>query len=125
MEALQPIVQLGPIVIRPRNEIVMHPKIYNNSSFYPWFKDCVGAIDGILISASAPLKRQHAFRSRKGEISQNVLVACDHDMRFTDIYTGIEGSTHDARVFQHAVPSPDSLFPMPPAGKYYLVDSAY
>ncbi|XP_027151924.1 putative nuclease HARBI1 [Coffea eugenioides] len=124
-EALQAIVRLAPILIRPRNETGVHPKIYNSNAFYPWFKDCVGAIDGTLIPASAPLTRQRAFRSRKGEISQNVLAACDHDMRFTYIYAGVEGSAHDARVFQHVVLSPDSSFPMPPAGKYYLVDSAY
>ncbi|XP_071926042.1 uncharacterized protein [Coffea arabica] len=124
-EALQAIVRLALILIRPTDETAVHPKIYNNNTFYPWFKDCVGAIDGTLISASTPLTRQRAFRSRKSEISQNVLAACDHDMLFTYIYAGVEGRVHDARVFQHAAPSPDSSFPMPTAGKYYLMDSAY
>ena len=37
-EALQAIMRLAPILIRPRDETAVHPKIYNNNTCYPWFK---------------------------------------------------------------------------------------
>ncbi|XP_071906029.1 protein ANTAGONIST OF LIKE HETEROCHROMATIN PROTEIN 1-like [Coffea arabica] len=102
-----------------------HPRIRNNRKFYPWFKDCIGAIDGTHVSASVPRGEQDAFRNRKGTLSQNVLAACDHDMRFVYVRAGWEGSAHDSRVLLDAISNPDAVFPTPPAGKYYAVDAAY
>ncbi|XP_011091997.1 uncharacterized protein LOC105172311 [Sesamum indicum] len=69
-------------------------------------KDCVGAIDGTLIAASVPVSMQNAYRSRHGDISQNVMDVCDFNLMFTYVMAGWEGSANDAR-------------------KYYIVDSAY
>ncbi|XP_073133806.1 uncharacterized protein [Henckelia pumila] len=63
-----------------------HPYIQENFRYFPHFKDCIGAIDGIHIKASIPCHLQVPFIGRK-DASKN--------------------------------------FPMPPRGKYYLVDAGY
>ena len=45
------------------------------------------------------------------------MAACSHDMMFTFVYTGWEGTTYDSRVFLDALTRPDNAFPMPAAGK--------
>ncbi|XP_027169408.1 protein ALP1-like [Coffea eugenioides] len=121
----QALVQLAPIALRHRNTDTTHPRIRNNRRFYPWFKDCIGTIDGTHVSASVPRGEQDAFRNRKGTLSQNVLAACDHDMRFVYVRVGWEGSAHDSRVLMDVISNPDAAFPVPPIGKYYVVDAVY
>ncbi|XP_042944692.1 protein ALP1-like [Carya illinoinensis] len=86
---------------------------------------CYGAIDGTYIDTWAPAEATNAYISRHHRVSQNVLAACDFDMRFTFIYAGWEGTAHDARIFMDALTRPGINFPWPPEGYYYLVDSAY
>ncbi|CAL5379925.1 unnamed protein product [Camellia sinensis] len=102
---------------------VMHDHM--NAWFFPWFKDCVGAIDGILVDAWVPASRQHTFRSRKATVSQNVLAACNFDMLFTFINSGWEGSAHDNAILVDSITRADLQFPHPPNGKYYLVDAGF
>lgn len=66
-------------------------------------KDAVGAIDGTHIPANVPLEEQARYRNRKQEISQNVLVACTFDMKFTYVLAGWEGSAHDGRLLRSAI----------------------
>ncbi|KAK4480137.1 hypothetical protein RD792_013195 [Penstemon davidsonii] len=86
--------------------------------------DCVGAIDGTYISANVPFEDQLRYYNRKGHLSQNVMAICDFDCCFMYVYPGWEGSANDARVLLDAVQN-DPKFPVPPPGKYYLVDSCY
>ncbi|XP_035541423.1 putative nuclease HARBI1 [Juglans regia] len=86
---------------------------------------CIGAIDGTMIDAVVPTEVREAYRNRHGKVAQNVLCVCDLDMKFTFLYTGWEGSSHDARVFIDALSQGRNAFPMPLDGHYYLVDSAY
>ncbi|XP_059436793.1 uncharacterized protein LOC132169855 [Corylus avellana] len=116
---------LGKTLIRPRQLDGVHPYIQGNPKYFPWFKDCVGAIDGTHIQAWVPAKKQNAFRGRKAVVSQNVVCACDFDMMFTFVYSGWERTTNDSRVFYDAVTRPKSEFPTPPEGHYYLVDSGF
>lgn len=95
-----------------------------NVCFY-LVQDCVGAIDGTHIPAWAPASQHDAFWNRHGELSQNVMATCDLDMRFVFVYADCEGSAHDAAIFQNAISNTHLGFPMPPQGKYYVVDSAY
>ncbi|KAK9987021.1 hypothetical protein SO802_031972 [Lithocarpus litseifolius] len=53
------------------------------------------------------------------------MCACDHDMRFTYIHSGWEGSANDLRVFEEAIKDLKHGFPRPTEGSYYLVDSGY
>ena len=98
----------------------VHPAI-DNYRFMPYFKDCVGAIDGSHIPASPPHREHTAYRNRKGFLSQNCLFACDFSMQFIYMLTGWEGSATDARVFQDACASSLVI----PQGKYLLGDAGF
>ncbi|XP_078151299.1 uncharacterized protein LOC144546633 [Carex rostrata] len=71
------------------SEIIIPPPlrtpqfIASRSEFYPYFKDCIGAIDGTHIPITIEEKKQDPFRNRKQILSQNVMVVCDFDRRFT------------------------------------------
>ncbi|KAL0359837.1 UNVERIFIED_CONTAM: hypothetical protein Sangu_0833100 [Sesamum angustifolium] len=80
-----------------------HSRMASNIDFYPYFKDCVGAMDGTLVPAWVPQIDQNRYRSRKGRLAQNILAICDFDMNFTYVYAGWEGSAADARVLNHVV----------------------
>ncbi|KAL9293182.1 putative harbinger transposase-derived nuclease domain-containing protein [Arabidopsis thaliana] len=51
--------------------LVVPTKIKDNTRFYPYFKDCVGAIDGTHIPAMITGKETASYRNRKGQLSQN------------------------------------------------------
>jgi len=44
------------------------------------------------------------------------MATCDFDMCFTFVLAGWEGLAHDARVFLHAIETPELNFPTPPEG---------
>ncbi|KAK9997303.1 hypothetical protein SO802_021989 [Lithocarpus litseifolius] len=124
--ALRAVHALGCLIIRPNADATELPhSLRGNEKYYPWFEKCVGAIDGTHISASAPSGRTTAFRDRRSDITQNVMCACNFDMRFTYVHSGWEGSANDSRVMQDALGHAEYEFPWPPRGSYYLVDSGY
>ncbi|KAF5459897.1 hypothetical protein F2P56_019808 [Juglans regia] len=116
---------LGRTVIRRTNTDRVHPYIAGNPHNYPWFEKCLGAMDGTMIDATAPSRLSNAYRNHRGRIAQNVLCLCDFNMKFTYVYTGWEGTSHDARVFPDALSRRRNQFLWPPQGYYYLVDFAF
>ncbi|KAL0342715.1 UNVERIFIED_CONTAM: hypothetical protein Scaly_1934100 [Sesamum calycinum] len=108
---------IAPKLITRPNFTDTHSRVVSNIDFYPYFKDCVGAMDGTLVPAWVPQIDQNRYRSRKGRLAQNVLAICDFDMNFTYVYVGWEGSAADARVLNHVV-SQDPKFPFPPIVPY-------
>lgn len=99
------------------------PEIRHSTKLYPYFKDCIGAIDGTHIRVKVPRVDRSRFYNRKGEITQNVLAICKFNLQFAYIYAGWEGSAHDARVLQSAISNdPDFVIP---EGKYFLADAGY
>ena len=52
--------------------------------------------------------------NRHNYTSQNMLVVCDFNMRFTFVLAGWPGSVHDMRVFNDAMTTFDNKFPHPP-----------
>lgn len=96
-------------------------KIQQNPKFWPYFKDCIGAIDGSHISAFTPHHLRGSYRNRKGFLSQNCLFTCDFDLLFTYALTGWEGSASDARIWDDAQ-STDLIIPN---GKYLLADAGF
>ncbi|KAF5466007.1 hypothetical protein F2P56_015966 [Juglans regia] len=117
--------QLGRTIIRRTDIDGVHPYIAGNPHNYPWFEKCLGAMDGTMIDAAAPSRLSDTYRNHRGRIAQNVLCLCDFDMKFTYVYTGWEGTAHDAHVFLDALSRSRNQFPWPPEGYYYLVDSAF
>ncbi|XP_059659064.1 uncharacterized protein LOC132305439 [Cornus florida] len=120
---LHAVCQLGTHIIAPPNFSVILNKIRESSRFYPYYRHCVGAIDGTHIPATLPASTQLPFRGRKGYTTQNVMAVCDFDMRFTYVLAGWEGSANDSRFLNECTENEAMNFPAPPAGKYYLVDS--
>ena len=45
-----------------------------------------------------------------------MMAACSHDMLFTFICTGWEGTANDSRILVDAISMPSSNFPMPMGG---------
>lgn len=64
------------------------------------FPGVVGAIDGCHIPISAPTEHPNSYINRKGFHSILLQGICDHRMKFIDVFTGICGSVHDARVWR-------------------------
>ncbi|KAL2492497.1 putative harbinger transposase-derived nuclease [Abeliophyllum distichum] len=92
-------------------EVVTNATIHNSSyekdnvkPWYSYFQDAVGVIDGTHIAANVPVEDQARYRNMKQVISQNVLVACTFDMKFTYVLAGWEGSAHDGRLLRSDVP---------------------
>ncbi|KAK5846540.1 hypothetical protein PVK06_002832 [Gossypium arboreum] len=119
---LRAILKLYKLVIRLPDESTPS-EIRNNPRFYPYFKDCIGALDGTHVRASVPLNIQGRFRSRKGGTTQNVLAAITFDLKFSYVLAGWEGSAHDSRILSDALSRPRGL--RIPEGKYYLADAGY
>ncbi|KAK1548811.1 hypothetical protein Q3G72_016461 [Acer saccharum] len=76
---------------------VVPDKIRDNTKFFPYFKDCIGAIDGTHILATVLGHDNSSFQDRHGNISQNVLATCNFDLEFMYVLTGWEGSAHDSK----------------------------
>lgn len=117
---LEAITNLTSVYIRAPS---LHPHpILRKPQFYPFFQNCIGAIDGTHIPMKLPLDEQEPYRNRKQTISQNCMVACDFDLKFVHIHPGWEGrSASDARVLHNALNHGFQV----PGGKFYLVDAGY
>lgn len=100
---------------------IVPPEIKKDTKLFPFFKDCLGAIDGTHIEAFVPDKDIPRYRNRKGTISQNVLAACSFDLRFIYVRAGWEGSAADGRIYEDARQHDFAI----PAGKYYLADAGF
>ena len=105
----------------PTQNTHSHEIILNDLSLYPYFKDCIGAINGTHIPAFVYENECPPFHNHKGEISQNVLAVCSFNFKFVYVLSGWKGSTLDSIVYQDARATDFQI----PEGKYYLVDTGY
>jgi hypothetical protein len=105
----------------PTSNALLHNSILNNADFYPYFEDCIGAINGTHIPVFVPEAKRTPFRNRKGEISHNMLAACSFDFKFVYILSGWKGSTSDSLVYQDARVTDFQI----PDRKYYQADAGY
>jgi hypothetical protein len=88
---------------------------------WPYFADCIGAIDGCHIPICIPPHEHGRWKNRKTQITQNVFALCDFDMNFRYILGEWEGSVHDGRVAASAKTRGLAT----PLGKYFVTDTAY
>ncbi|XP_077219594.1 uncharacterized protein LOC143853738 [Tasmannia lanceolata] len=121
-QVLKALVSMQDLFIKPPSSDTPGV-ILNNPIWMPYFKDCIGAIDGTHFPVKVPPISEYRFRRRKQRPSQNVLAACDFDLKFTYILAGWEGTAYDARVFGSAIAKPNGIPCLP--GKYYLADAGY
>ncbi|WVZ59522.1 hypothetical protein U9M48_009648 [Paspalum notatum var. saurae] len=126
-EVLNCIVAMCEQYIRPidPNFSDTHPRILSDRRMMPFFKDCIGALDGTHITTIPPSHDFIRYIGRSGKPSQNVLAVVDFDLRFTYASIGQPGSMHDTSVLFHALNIDSNKFPHPPQGKYYNVDAGY
>ncbi|KAK6150439.1 hypothetical protein DH2020_015371 [Rehmannia glutinosa] len=103
--------------------VAVPSKIRESTRFYPYFKDCIGAIDGTHVPAIVYGRDVSSYRNRHGIISQNVLAACTFDLEFIYILSGWEGSAHDSKLLNDALTRRNGL--KVPRGKTFLVDCGF
>ncbi|GJT63012.1 putative nuclease HARBI1 [Tanacetum coccineum] len=117
---LNAIISLEDQYIKQPTGDIVQKEIQDKPRFYPFFKDCIGAIDGTHVRVRVPNRDAPRYRGRKGYPTINVLVACTFDLKFTYVLSGWEGTTSDSRIVKDAVTRNDKL--IIPDGKYYLAD---
>jgi hypothetical protein len=105
----------------PDNTSPIPEDIRDSKIFWPYFRDCIGAIDGTHILAYVSEEDRPAYRNRKNQVSQNVLAASSIDLRFLYVLPGWEGSASDSRVYEDARTTDFTV----PRGRYYLADAGY
>lgn len=96
-------------------------EIRDSLDFWPFFKDCIGAIDGSHILAFVPESMWTRFQNWKGQILQNVLAVCSMNMEFLYMLPRWEGRTADSHIFE-SVHREDFRIP---DGCYYLANAGY
>ncbi|XP_010521713.1 PREDICTED: uncharacterized protein LOC104800545 isoform X2 [Tarenaya hassleriana] len=121
---LKAVKSLSREILRPPPQATPR-EITGSKRFYPYFKDCIGVIDGMQIPAHVPAKEASRFQNKNGVLTQNVLAACTFDLQFIFVYPGWEGSVPDSRILGGVLNNPNQNFPRVPEGKYYLVDRGY
>lgn len=75
------------------------------------------AINGTHVSITIAEAKQASFRNRKQSLSQNPMLVCGFDRRFTYVMAGWEGSASDAAAPKSTL---DDEFQVP-WGNYFLV----
>ncbi|KAF3793531.1 hypothetical protein EJ110_NYTH09430 [Nymphaea thermarum] len=120
---LRAICILGKDYVRRSND-EMPAHIPHSKRFFPYFENCLGAIDGTHIPAWVPASDQARFRNRKGFVSQNVMAVVGLDTRFHYVMAGWEGSATDSRVLYNALDHETDPFVVS-EGKYYIADGGY
>ncbi|KAL0549983.1 hypothetical protein IC582_014478 [Cucumis melo] len=71
--------------------------------------NCLDALDGTYIKVNVPAGDRPTFRTRKGEITTNVLGACDTKGDFVYVLAGWEGSAADSRILRDALSRENGL----------------
>jgi hypothetical protein len=112
---------LGKYIPLPNANTPLPDTFSQNPKFMPYFKDCIGAIDGTHIPVTPPASEYIPFSNRKGYTSQNVLAACNSNMEFIYLLVGAEGSMADGALWTLARGRDLTI----PAGKYYLGDAGF
>lgn len=97
---LRAIIRLEDRYLRQPTGQIVPKEIQEKKRFYPFFKDCVGAIDGTHVRVRVPNKDAPIYRGRKGYPTINVLAACTFDLKFTYVLTGWEGTASDSRIIK-------------------------
>jgi hypothetical protein len=79
---------------------------------------CISVIDGSHIAVIVSLSEQLKYSGRHGYASQNIMVVCNFDMRFTFVVTDWSGAAHDTRILNDTLLTYAQKFPHPPYGNY-------
>ncbi|XP_043484696.1 putative nuclease HARBI1 [Leptopilina heterotoma] len=108
-----------------REELVRIEEKFREMAGFP---NTVRAIDGTHIQISAPPENAVSYINRKNVYSLNVQAICDCDLKFTDVFAGVCGSVHDARLWTMSDISAAMVADLARfcPGEYYIIgDKAY
>ena len=95
-----------------------------DGKYWHFFSGFVGAMDGVHVCVKVKPELQGMYWNRHDRTSFNIMAICDLNMLFTYVWNGAPESCHDTVVLTMAQNN-DPEFPLPPADKYYVVDSGY
>ncbi|XP_052878904.1 uncharacterized protein LOC128285455 [Gossypium arboreum] len=116
---LNAVIRLQDVLFKKAEPITAN----STDPMWKWFKNCLGALDGTHIKIRVPTVDKPRYRTRKGDITTNMLGVCTPDMQFVYVLPGWEGSFFDGRVLRDAISRRHGL--KVPHGCYYLVDAGY
>ncbi|KAK6161944.1 hypothetical protein DH2020_001785 [Rehmannia glutinosa] len=113
------------VVLKLHNILLVSPEPVDASctNGWKWFKGCLGALDDTYIKVKVAETDKSRYRTRKCDITVNVLGVCDRNMKFIYVLSGWEGSTADCRVLRDAVNRRAMVNVL--AGNFYLCDNGY
>ncbi|XP_012841169.1 PREDICTED: uncharacterized protein LOC105961482 isoform X2 [Erythranthe guttata] len=100
---LRAIISLEELFLKQPNGDECSKKIQDNQTYWPYFKNCVGAIDGTHIRLKVSNSDAPRYRGRKSFPTQNILVASNFDLMFTYVLPGWEGSASDSRILNDSL----------------------
>ena len=97
------------------------PEISGNLKYFPFFKDCLGAIDGTHVNCKPSVTDRQVARDCKRAVSQNCLAIFNFNMKFLYIFSSWDGSASNSTMFYDA-----RVTDLPVLhGKYYLADAGF
>ncbi|RVW64362.1 hypothetical protein CK203_046994 [Vitis vinifera] len=102
-QVLRAIISLDDVFLKQPDGLKCPQEIKDNTKFWPYFKDCIGAIDGSYFRVKVSNDVVQRYRGRKYYPTQNVLAACSFDLKFTYVLPGWEGSTSNSRILDNAL----------------------
>ncbi len=108
-------------VFLPSDITPIPDEIWNNSKFYPFFADALGAIDGTHIRCCPSVLKQQSAWNWKGSVSQNCLACCSFDLRFQYVLSGCDGSAADTSIYNDDCQSDLPI----PKNKFYLANVGF
>ncbi|KAK4729588.1 hypothetical protein R3W88_022576 [Solanum pinnatisectum] len=116
-ECLRVILKLTPVLLVKPNPVLED----DTDDRWKWFKGCLGALDGTYISIRVEAIYKPRYRTRKGDITTNVLGVCNRNLNFIYVLPGWEGSTADGCVLRDVVVRKYGLT-VPQGYRYWLKD---
>ncbi|KAG7579002.1 Harbinger transposase-derived nuclease domain [Arabidopsis thaliana x Arabidopsis arenosa] len=93
-EVLDALLRLADDIVKPKeNDLTeVNSHLSSDSRYYPFFSDCIGALDGTHVKVRVRMDQKNRFwNSRKQYPSMNVLAICNFDMKFVYAYVGTPG----------------------------------
>ena len=72
----------------PKDDLDNPWDVTSHCKFYPFFRQCIGAIDDSLFPAKDPSKKADLYCCRKGFTAQNIFVPVSADLTFQYVLSG-------------------------------------
>ncbi|MFQ6661462.1 hypothetical protein Gotur_029616 [Gossypium turneri] len=94
------------VVIRLQHLLFKKAELITANSTDPrckWFKNCLDALDGTHMKIKVPTIDKPRYRTRKGDITTNMLSVCTLDMHFVYVLPSWEGSVANGQVLRDAI----------------------